>query len=260
MEKTNTKRLHTVCGIVTAVLVLMAGICFLLSCLSIYKSGEKPFSPESVAAHFKTIRIPVIACIVSVAVSAILALFFPQDAPKTKSIRAQIDILTILKAKAGSVTDEELTMQLRREQTRCQRIRMILTLCMTAFFARPFLFFLEPSRFTVESLNRDILQILFTFVLYSVVFLVCAIARAYLIRGSIQKQISIYKSAIADSKCDGIAPAPKAKKECQHGILIARCAVAAIAVVFIVLGIFNGGIQDVLGKAITICTECIGLG
>lgn len=260
MSQNKRKQLHTVCGIITAVLVLMAGICFILSCLSIYKSGEKPFSPESVAAHFKMIRIPVLACIISVAVSAILALIFPQDAPKTKSIRAQIDILSTLKAKAGSVTDEELTMQLRKEQNRFQAINIILTLSMIAFFARPFLFFLKPFRFTVESLNRDILQFLFTFVLYSIAFLACAIIRAYLTRSSIQKLIAVYKSAIAEHKCDGIAPAPEAKKECKHGILIARCAVAAIAVVFILLGIFNGGIQDVLGKAIAICTECIGLG
>ena len=49
-------------------------------------------------------------------------------------------------------------------------------------------------------------------------------------------------------------------KSCKHTVLIARCTLCAIAVVFILLGIFNGGIQDVLGKAIAICTECIGLG
>ena len=30
--------------------------------------------------------------------------------------------------------------------------------------------------------------------------------------------------------------------------------------VFIVIGMFNGGMDDVLYKAINICTECIGLG
>ncbi|MBE6974767.1 MAG: thioredoxin [Ruminococcaceae bacterium] len=34
----------------------------------------------------------------------------------------------------------------------------------------------------------------------------------------------------------------------------------AAAVAMIVLGIDNGGIAAVLGKAIRICTECIGLG
>ena len=34
----------------------------------------------------------------------------------------------------------------------------------------------------------------------------------------------------------------------------------AAAVLMIILGIFNGGMNDVLQKAIRICTECIGLG
>ncbi|MBQ8302391.1 MAG: thioredoxin [Clostridia bacterium] len=33
-----------------------------------------------------------------------------------------------------------------------------------------------------------------------------------------------------------------------------------ISLVLVVLGIFNGGVADVLGKAVKICTECIGLG
>ena len=39
-----------------------------------------------------------------------------------------------------------------------------------------------------------------------------------------------------------------------------RGALLVIAVVLIVLGIVNGGMTDVLDKAIRICTECIGLG
>ena len=39
-----------------------------------------------------------------------------------------------------------------------------------------------------------------------------------------------------------------------------RLAVLIVAIVFIILGVMNGGMADVLGKAINICTECIGLG
>ena len=39
-----------------------------------------------------------------------------------------------------------------------------------------------------------------------------------------------------------------------------RIALLAAAVVLIVLGVQNGGLNDVLVKAINICTECIGLG
>lgn len=47
-----------------------------------------------------------------------------------------------------------------------------------------------------------------------------------------------------------------------NGILIlaSRIGVGIIAVTFIIIGAINGGANDVLIKAINICTECIGLG
>lgn len=39
-----------------------------------------------------------------------------------------------------------------------------------------------------------------------------------------------------------------------------RIVLFGVAVLFIVLGVMNGGWYDVLVKAINICTECIGLG
>lgn len=47
-----------------------------------------------------------------------------------------------------------------------------------------------------------------------------------------------------------------------NGILVlaSRIAVGVAAVTFVFVGIFNGGANDVLIKAINICTECIGLG
>ena len=41
---------------------------------------------------------------------------------------------------------------------------------------------------------------------------------------------------------------------------VVRTAVLALAVAFIVLGILNGGLEDVLAKANAICMECVGLG
>lgn len=46
----------------------------------------------------------------------------------------------------------------------------------------------------------------------------------------------------------------------QARLAPARIVILCVAAVFIVLGVFNGGLRDVLIKAINICTECIGLG
>ena len=46
----------------------------------------------------------------------------------------------------------------------------------------------------------------------------------------------------------------------KRAINATRVVVFLIAILFIVLGVRNGGMRDVLQKAIRICTECIGLG
>ena len=43
-------------------------------------------------------------------------------------------------------------------------------------------------------------------------------------------------------------------------VLVLRIVILVLAVVLIVAGIVNGSAQDVLGKAVNICTECVGLG
>ena len=43
-------------------------------------------------------------------------------------------------------------------------------------------------------------------------------------------------------------------------LLGVRIGLGVIGVAFVVLGIANGGMADVLAKAIEICTQCIGLG
>ena len=44
------------------------------------------------------------------------------------------------------------------------------------------------------------------------------------------------------------------------GVVILRAALLVIAAALIIAGIVNGSAQDVLGKAVNICTECVGLG
>ncbi|MBE6676678.1 MAG: thioredoxin [Ruminococcaceae bacterium] len=42
--------------------------------------------------------------------------------------------------------------------------------------------------------------------------------------------------------------------------IVLQVVLIVVAVCMIVAGIFNGSMNDVLQKAIRICTECIGLG
>ncbi len=56
------------------------------------------------------------------------------------------------------------------------------------------------------------------------------------------------------------AEPPKTSAEAKRRQKILWCALMALAVCFVVMGIVGGSMKDVLVKAIKICTECVGLG
>ena len=49
-------------------------------------------------------------------------------------------------------------------------------------------------------------------------------------------------------------------QQADRKTLILRTAVLVIALILITIGILNGGLEDVLAKGASICTECVGLG
>ena len=55
-------------------------------------------------------------------------------------------------------------------------------------------------------------------------------------------------------------PGKAVSQEGTRAVSVTRAAVLALAVAFIVLGVLNGGLEDVLTKANAICMECVGLG
>ena len=80
-----------------------------------------------------------------------------------------------------------------------------------------------------------------------------ALISKYLGIRSIEKEILLLRhAACCPAKDTGI---PEAKDPA-----LLRTALYFLALVFIVWGVMNGGLYDVLVKAINICTECIGLG
>ena len=75
---------------------------------------------------------------------------------------------------------------------------------------------------------------------------------AFLCRRSMEREISLLKGVSGNQ-----SPETASKPSCLPYV---RIALYAFALVLIVLGFNNGGMRDVLVKAINICTGCIGLG
>ena len=92
MSQEKLRKLHLIYGIVLSCLIVLTGICFIVSCVLIYKSGSRPFTRESISEHFSNIVIPVILCIIGIVGGMVLS-FFSLEKPKLKGI---IDTGTIL--------------------------------------------------------------------------------------------------------------------------------------------------------------------
>ena len=68
------------------------------------------------------------------------------------------------------------------------------------------------------------------------------------------------ESAKAPSASKAAAPLYNTSPETAHRRVIIRRVLLVAAVIFVVLGVQNGSMKDVIVKAIRICTECVGLG
>ena len=131
-----------------------------------------------------------------------------------------------------------------------------------------------------EGLDHSIVSMVAFVVPWTVIGLACLVVTTVLQGRSIQreadaatalmKEAAATKAAEAASADASAAKAPAAAKAgaplyntspetARRRILIRRVLLVA-AVIFVVLGVQNGSMKDVLVKAIRICTECVGLG
>ena len=78
---------------------------------------------------------------------------------------------------------------------------------------------------------------------------------------SMEREILAAKEQIKLEKAGGVKPeANGGKGQTADRARFLRIALLIVAVMMIIAGTFNGSARDVFGKAVKICTECIGLG
>ena len=259
-------RIHLVYGILLSVLILTVGVCFALSCVSIYQSGDSPFTRESITAHFDRIALPVYLCIAGVIGGAVLSLALPVDGVKVKSRRDPEAALSKLAARLDlSVCDETVADSIRKERKWRRAVTVILWVLAGITLVPALMWCVNPAHFSIENLNTDIKTAALFILPCAAVSLGLLTGERLLRHASVARETATVKAALVAMK--GTAkPTEKAnpdKKKWSSDprfVWGVRGAIFVVGVVFIVLGVLNGGMADELGKAIRICTECIGLG
>ncbi len=253
------KRIYFIYSILLSAALAVAGLCLIAACVGIYRSGQRPFSREAVAAAFQAIDIPVYFSLLMVLGSIVLNLFWPLESKK-KPIEKQYAAL--LQRQLAKVDLQYCAPHLREaiaKQEASRKIHKLITLVLLGLCSIGFLFYgANTGNFPMEGINDAMVKAMCILIPCLAVPFGYGVFTAYYCRHSIKKELELLKQAISDG-CP--APAKPSPAPAQKNFLPAvQAAIVCLAVGILLFGLFTGGTKDVLTKAVNICTECVGLG
>ena len=259
-EKPIVRRIRLLYGILLSLMILLVGALLAGSCVDIYMSGRRPFSPESIAAHYRAVEIPVLITLGLILIGIVAAVLFPKS-EKVKPVREEADLHTAM--------NRRFVLTPNPKETRLRRaIRITTALLIAALFVYPTVYFLDPDHFSASDPNASIRSAAAVLLIPAAVAALLSFVASLLLKHSYKRETEHAKAEIAEHRITRRteAPTPTATERIRtvlskkSVLLGVRIVLFSVAVLFIVLGILNDGIGDVLGKAAAICTECIGLG
>ncbi len=237
-------------------LLLAALLCW--QCIDIYAAGNAPenltadgvhieqvYRADDVGARLTTLAIPAAAYAVLIAVTAIVQHRTPEK-PEASAMTAD-NRLRLMKRRVAALPEAaKYEETLRRSIWIATAAVLLLCAVMAGFFL------LNGSNFASWDLERVMGEML----VHTAPWAAVALLAVYVALRACDK--SCLREAETLRGQPTAKPAPLQEKPFPASVL--RADLYAAAIVFIVLGAMNGGLRDVLVKAINICTECIGLG
>lgn len=256
MTENTKKTIHIIYSIVLSVMLVVAGFCLIVACVGIYNAGPRSFSPEAVAAAFSGIAVPVYICLGLVFGSFVLHLALPLPSQKRSAIRQEEAQLKKLHRKLALDTcPVQLIKGIKKEQN-SRAFHRAMTLSLLALGSIAFLFYgANPANFHQSEINASMVKAMYVLLPCMAIPFCYSVFAAFACRSSIRRETALVKEAIAAGSTATAAAAVVKEK-----LPWLRYALLAAAVVILVYGYFAGGTNDVLTKAINICTECVGLG
>lgn len=256
MTKESVMRPHRIYNVLFSIVIVIAGICLIIGVLTIYNSGDQPFSRESVAATFSTIAFPVYLTLVMAVISFVWEICSPSNKEKTPTAKDYPALLSKLYEKkdfsaADTATQEEIKALWKTRKLHGIIRTVVLVVCSGIFL----LYALNSANFHQSEINTSMINAMKVLVPCSLVSFAYALFVAVHNEKSIQKEMELAKKlpALTASTDGEIIAEDKHLNPYRNAILVA-------SLILIVYGFLCGGTIDVLTKAINICTECIGLG
>ncbi len=269
------KPINLIVEIAISLLLVLSGILLCLACLSIYRSADtQMFTYEIIGEKFSQISVAIYITLGAIVLGCVLICIerisgIPSELkPKaTRTPRANAEALAKRVSKDTLLQEE--TESLAREAKLRKTLAIIdIALCAVSSLL-PIVYLINPALYqgtTSAECTKEVLYCIIFYVICLLPAVVFHLLYIYLSDKSYRRETDILKEAIknhgaAQTKSD--IPDEKAIKKQKTKAVVLICvkySLLAIAIVFIILGITNGGMQDVWKKAAEICAECIGLG
>ena len=256
MNEAGKARLNRVARWLLVAMTLVLAALLIMQCADIYFTGTAPsnltetgvyiqpiYSREIVGEHLSEIY-EVFLFWLAVLITALLT---RQPAAKTAVKTPVANQLELLQKRT------ETTPEMAREQ---KKRKILLTICVVVCAVcavMVWLYMSDLSHFESRDLEPVIGAMLIHVVPWVAAAFVCIMVFEQLNCKSMLAEIEEAKKAPKRQPEPAKVPDTKVRN-------VVRAALYVAAAVMLVAGISNGGMRDVLIKAINICTECIGLG
>ena len=243
----------------TAICVAAIGLMLIICCAHAYfTGGDQPFTRERVGGYLLIVAIP---SLITIALTVFGFVFAHLNKLKDDELagRTKAELLESFASRYEfEGFDEETRLEVIKLRSQ-RKIAGYIALGVTAICSIIALVYFFTAEFTTENLNRDILSCFAVVLPLATVGCAIHIPKLYYIEKLAARELELLKSSVKKHGAPALATKNEAKKKVDT-TLIARYVIFAAAIVLVVLGTLNGGMADVLGKAVRICTECIGLG
>ena len=260
MSKKTLQHIRIIYGIVLSLMLIATGILLMIACVNIYKIGNRPFTVTNISTAFAKIAIPIWITVALTVVGLIATPFLPEEKSRVKAIKEKKSTLALLQKKLNIDACDQNTLTLLKKEQKTHTVLQIAAIVIVCAVSIPAIVYAFNFNNYSADYNASVIAACLWILPCTFVAMGVSVAFIYLENASVERQIGYVKSAIAQSK--SVAAIPEAPKHRNDAKLVMgiRIALLVIAIALIIAGILNGGMADVLSKAVNICTECIGLG
>lgn len=244
----------------TTVLCILLGIMFIVCCVHLYfTGGAQPYSRERVGDYLIILAVPSFITLALVVIGIVFNVVNGKsDVEPTARTSGEL-LESFTKKFDPKNFPEEIKAKSDMERDKRQVYSWLAFDISFLLFLLAVLYFDFFTSFSIDNLNGDVVRALMGILPLAILAVAVHIPKAYLIERSCQRELEILKNSIKENG----APRVNKTEDSKNGVdyaLIGRYLIVGAAVALVILGIFNGGMGDVLDKAVKICTECIGLG